>query len=249
MLPLLHLGPLTIQTPGLIILLSIWVGLSVSDRYAKRVEIDSSRLDNLVLIVLLSGVLSARLAFAARSWSAFAGRPLDVFSLNLTMFDPIAGLVIGLLAGAVYLQKKQMPAWQTLDALTPGLAVFMVGLGLAHLASGDAFGAATNLPWGIDLWGEKRHPSQIYEAIAALLVLVAVWPRASQKERPLPPGTRFLGFAALTALARLFLEAFRGDSTLLPGGIRAAQVGAWLILAAAFYFLKHRYDQNMDRRE
>jgi prolipoprotein diacylglyceryltransferase len=47
----------------------------------------------------------------------------------------------------------------------------------------------------------------------------------------------FLSFVASSALARLFLEAFRGDSLLLAGGLRAAQVEAWIILAASLYGL------------
>jgi len=47
-----------------------------------------------------------------------------------------------------------------------------------------------------------------------------------------PACSDFLLFAALTAGARLFLEAFRGDSTLILGGLRLAQVIAWVMLAA-----------------
>jgi prolipoprotein diacylglyceryltransferase len=50
-----------------------------------------------------------------------------------------------------------------------------------------------------------------------------------------PPGSSFLPFAALTAGTRLFIEAFRGDSTLILGGIRLAQVIAWIVLAIALF--------------
>jgi prolipoprotein diacylglyceryltransferase len=50
-----------------------------------------------------------------------------------------------------------------------------------------------------------------------------------------PPGITFLTFAALTAASRLFLEAFRGDSTLIFGGLRVAQVVAWIVLALALF--------------
>jgi prolipoprotein diacylglyceryltransferase len=155
------------------------------------------------------------------------------------MLDGGGGLVVGALAGLVYGQRKHMPLWPTLDALTPALAILAVGLGLAHLASGNAFGAPTRLPWGIDLWGEKRHPSQVYEIMAALAILALVWPRPAQDET-WPPGARFLAFIALSAFARLFLEAFRGDSTLLVGSLRTAQVAAWLVLAAALWAIGKR---------
>jgi prolipoprotein diacylglyceryltransferase len=48
-----------------------------------------------------------------------------------------------------------------------------------------------------------------------------------------PSGIACLTFIALTAAARVFLEAFRGDSTLIFGGLRLEQVLAWIVLAVA----------------
>lgn len=108
-----------------------------------------------------------------------------------------------------------------LDALAPGLAVFMVALGVAHILSGDAYGAPTRLPWPVFLWADYRHPSQINETIAAMgIFLVAM-------RRPLGirgSGLNFLFILAASAFARIFLAAFRGDSLALPGCFRAAQV-------------------------
>jgi len=126
-----------------------------------------------------------------------------------------------------------LPLWPALDALTPGLAAVMIAIGLAHIASGDAFGSPADLPWAIQLgspadlpwaiqlWGARRHPTQIYETLAAALIFASTL----QKPTPYPfPGSAFLRFAAITAAARLFLEAFRDDSLLMLGGIRTMQV-------------------------
>ncbi len=123
-----------------------------------------------------------------------------------------------------------LPLWPALDALTPGLAAVMIAIGLAHIASGDAFGSPADLPWAIQLWGARRHPTQIYETLAAALIF------ASTLQRPTPypfPGSAFLRFAAITAAARLFLEAFRGDSLLMLGGIRTMQVVSLAVLMLA----------------
>lgn len=239
MLPILQIGPLSLQTPGLVLLAALWIGLGQTEKYATRSGQDANRIYNLVLVALLAGVLGARLAYVARHLPAFSTDPLGILSLSPVMLDGGGGLVVGVLAGLIYGQRKHLSLWPTLDALTPALAILMVGMGLAHLASGNAFGAATDLPWGIELWGEKRHPSQVYEIAAALAVLALVWPRSKQGDT-WPPGTRFLAFIALSAFARLFLEAFRGDSTLLVGSLRTAQVAAWLVLAAALGLLKTR---------
>ena len=123
--------------------------------------------------------------------------------------------------------------WPTLDALTPFFAIFAVGLALAHLASGSAFGAPTSLPWRMDLWGATRHPSQIYALLASLLTFSLLWFQKTDSA----PGVYFLTFVALTSGWSLFLETFRGDSTLVFGGIRSAQIVAWIVLALSLFLL------------
>lgn len=49
-----------------------------------------------------------------------------------------------------------------------------------------------------------------------------------------------MGWLVLSAAARLFLEAFRGDSTLIFGSFRSAQVLAWLVLGLALWAIARR---------
>ena len=244
MLPILQIGPLAIQFPGLIWLLSIWLGLSLAERHSARRGVNPNPLYNLVFIALVAGVIGARLSYALRYAQIFLENPAGLIALDPSLLDPLGGAVTGLLSAAVYAQKKHLPLWPTLDALTPLLAVVALGAGFAHLASGAAFGAPTSLPWGIQLWGVLRHPSQIYEILAAGLILFILWPGEARSifkwDRFAAPGSYFLSFLALSAAARLLLEAFRGDSLLLPGGLRSAQVIAWFVLALSLWGLKKR---------
>ena len=241
MLPVIQIGPVVLQTPFLILIMGVWLGLTASERYARRQAYDANRLSDLVLIGLVAGLLGARLSYVALQPAAFDGNLLSILSPTPTMLDPLGGMVVGILTAVIYAQRKKLPLWQTLDALTPGLAVFFIALGIAHLASGEAFGAKTNLPWGINLWGETRHPAQIYEILGATASLVVVYRLHAAKHGP--AGVFFLGWAALTAFTRIFLEAFRGDSLMWPGGLRPAQVGAWLVLAIVLILLGKRWQE------
>ncbi|HNO84705.1 MAG TPA: prolipoprotein diacylglyceryl transferase, partial [Anaerolineales bacterium] len=128
----------------------------------------------------------------------------------------------------------------TLDALTPFFATLAVGMGLSHLAAGTAFGKATDVPWSIELWSANRHPTQIYETLASLLIFGLIW-RQKHDQRP---GIHFLTFAALISASQLFLQAFRGDSTLIFNGVRQEQVVAWLALAVCFMLLEARFKSS-----
>jgi len=239
MLPILQIGPLAIQLPGLIILAGIWAGLSLAERKAFRYGVNANDLYNLVFTALIAGIVGARLFFALRYPAAFISSPLSLLSLNPGLLDLWGGFAAGFIAALIYGQRKALPFWATMDALTPGLALFAVALGLAHLASGSAFGAPSDLPWAVELWGARRHPAQIYEIVGAALVLLAIWPGRGILLSD-QPGTTFLTFLALTAALRIFLEAFRGDSTLLLNGLRSAQIAAWLVLAISLWALGKR---------
>ena len=230
MMPVLQLGPLAIQLPGLLLLLGVWIGSLTLDGEAARRGLSADRLSKLVFFSLIFGLVSARLGYVLRYASAYAADPLGVISLSPQTLSATEGVVGAVLFAWIYGRRAGLPLWPTLDALTPMFAVFAVFFALAHFASGDAFGAPTDVPWGIELWGAARHPSQIYELIAASAILgAALWLRS----RSLLPGVMFLLWVSFTTGARLVLEAWRGDSTIIFGGLRLAQVVSLMILLAA----------------
>lgn len=251
MFPILQIGPLAIQVPGLALLAGLWLALRLAEREADRLRarlgpaagtLSGEALYGVTLAGLVAGIIGARLAYVLRYLDAYLADPLGIVALNAATLAQSEGVLIGLAAAVIWGARGRLPLWPTLDALAPGVAAMGAAIALAHVASGDAFGAPTTVPWRIWLWDEYRHPSQVYELLAALGILgAALWlGRRPEAAGGAGSGARFLIVAALTAGARLFLEGFRGDSVLLAGGVRAAQVWAWLALAACLALLSSR---------
>ena len=213
----------------ILVLAAIWLGLSLAEKRAARHGISREALSNLVYYSILGYVLGGRLLFVLENLQVFLKSPLSILSPNIDLFDPVGALVSAVLVGMIYGQRQKLPLWPTLDALTPLLAVLAAGLHLSHLAAGTAFGSPTKHPWGIELWNANRHPVQVYELVVSLLIFAFLWFRKPGSFA----GSDFLWFIALTAGSRLLFESFRGDSTLVFNGLRAAQLIAWLVLAAA----------------
>ena len=212
----------------LILLLAAgWIGLILSEKRARNSGFQVKMLDNLVFILTIAFRIGGRLFFAAEHFSIFAQNPASLISLNISLFDSWGGLAAAGIAGFVFGQGDKLELGTTLDMLTPLFAVLAVGLGLSHLASGAAYGKETDMPWAWYEWGANRHPTQIYEIVAALLTLGLIWFYKGNFK----PGGNFLFFIALASGSRLIIEAFRGDSTLIIGGLRAAQIVAWITLA------------------
>ena len=236
MFPVLQVGSLAIAVPGLALLMGVWVALWLAEKEATRLTLNADAVYRLAFGALVAGLIGARLAYVARYLGVYTSDPLGIFSLNAVTLAPAEGALIGIAAAFIYGARRQLPLRATLDALAPALAALAVAVAVAHAASGDAFGTPAQLPWSVYLWGEYRHPTQVYELIAALGVLGLAW-RA--RARGLFPGFNFLLVVALLAAARIFLEAFRGDSLLITGGWRTAQVVGLVVLAACLGAMRY----------
>jgi prolipoprotein diacylglyceryltransferase len=220
--------------PLLALLVGLWIGMSLVDYESKRLKLNPSTVGNMIFYSLLAGLIGARLGYALEFPTLYASRPLSLLALTPTTLSPSMGFVVGLITFVIFIQRKGLSLRPTLDALAPGLAFFMVAVGISHILSGDAYGAPTRVPWAIRLWNDYRHPSQFYETFLALMIFLVVRERFPKAEGA---GLNFLLTLALTAGSRVFLEAFRGDSVFWPGGFREAQVIALVIMVLSFYWM------------
>ncbi|HLC35353.1 MAG TPA: prolipoprotein diacylglyceryl transferase family protein [Anaerolineales bacterium] len=251
MFPTLQLGPAVIQTSVLLLLAGVWLATGRIERHARMRGQNGDRILTLVLVVVASAIVTGRLAYATQHLQAYLANPLGLLSPTMATMNLEVGALAALSAGAFLLRRwarrgQPIPLLDLLDVLAPGMAVMMMAFSAGNLASGSAYGAPARLPWSIFLWDEWRHPSQAYELLAALGIWLLIErsakkvPSASPHDTAAGPSTRAPGFLfftwmAMAASARLILEAFRGDSVLWGGAIRAPQVVALIALLGALW--------------
>ena len=245
MFPYLRLGPFLLQTPLLALLIGFWIGLSFIERESGRLGLNREKVNNLIFFSLVGGIIGTRLTYAAQYASVYLANPLSLFSLNTNTLFSRGGVLVGIAIAFLYGYRRKLPLRRTLDALTPGLAFFMIALGVSHLLSGDAYGAPTRVPWAMYLWSDYRHPSQVYEIFLALVIFTIVFTQVIPASAS---GVRFFQFAALSAAARVFLEAFRGDSLLWLDGYRAAQIIGLVVLTISIFLLR-KWERTDDDHE
>src|SRR5512143_2106809 len=170
MFPIIQLGPFAVPTRGLILLATLWVAVDVAGRASKRSGLRDDDVFNLVFTGLIFGLIGSRLGYVIQYWPVYRDDPGGILALNLNTLSPPAGLAAALLAGLWFAGRKKIANRRLLDVLTPGLLVFAAGLALADFASGDGYGAPSQLPWAINLWGEQRHPVQLYHLLTAIII-------------------------------------------------------------------------------
>ena len=220
----------------ILLILATWIGITLAEKHAERHGIDKDDISNVTFYSLLGFIIGGRLSFVLQIFPNIIKKPSDIFSINVDLFDPFGAIAAALLVGMIYSQRRNLSGWNLLDALVPLFSILAISLGLSRLASGTSFGKETDLPWAINLWNAARHPTQIYETLASLLIFGLLW---FQKQNP-HSGTHFLTFAALTAGAQLIIETFRADTTLIFGILNQNQLIAWVILAVCFLAIELR---------
>jgi len=78
MLPILQIGPLAIQTPGLFLLAGLWVGLNLTERFAGQRGVSPTKLYNLVFSGLIGGIVGGWLVYAIRYPAAVSQNPIGL---------------------------------------------------------------------------------------------------------------------------------------------------------------------------
>lgn len=230
MLPILQLGPLAIRTSGLALLAGLWIALDVAERIGVKRGIDGNRTYNLALSLLAVGVISARLSFVIMNMQLYTEiQPLTRALLSVVALAPgteypVVGIIVAAGMAGLLIRRWKMPLGAVMDTYAPLIAIMVMGISMANLLSGEAYGLETDAFWGIPLWGAYRHPTQVLMAFAGLLVLVVLWRTGITKVGSKPSGFYMQISILMLCAAILLIEPLRADSPVILGDIRLWQV-------------------------
>lgn len=235
MLPVIQIGPAAIQSLSLALLIALWVGTAIVERACKARGIDANEAWNVVGIGAPATIISARLVFVLQNWNAYANDLAQIFSLTSSALSLDYGLLIGLVVASAYIRWRKISFARFTDALASGALAAIAIVAFGQFLSGDAYGTPTDLPWAVSFWGEFLHPVQLYDMIAALVGFIIVW-RVRAARDGIIAGIAIAWYSG----ARVFIDAFRGDATILENGYRVSQIIALSVLVMALWFISQK---------
>jgi len=245
MFPVIQIGPVSLPTPELLLLSGFWLGSLLTDQKAKSFSVDPKLLERIIWWSLIAGVLGARLSYAARFPAAFRGEWLSLISINPAFLDTPAGIIIALSVSLFFISRDVSSFGVVLDGLTPIFSVMTSAVFLSQFVSGDGYGTVTTLPWGITLWGEIRHPVQLYFVFGSLLALsIILLPKSMDQTSP---GNTFHKFAIITSGYLLILSFFQAYNLPTIYGFRLDQIFYWTILAIGLFLYANKKQINIPR--
>jgi phosphatidylglycerol:prolipoprotein diacylglycerol transferase len=239
MLPqLFKIGPFTLYSFGLMVVLGFALGVYLAARLARERGLDGEAFVDGAVVILFAAIAGARLLFVMLNSREFAQHLLQIAALWQGGMSFHGGAVAGLLAGWLYIRHRKLPALAMADAAAPGIALgYAVGR-IGCFLNGCCFGGPTTLPWGVHFSGPGTepglhyHPTQIYATLINLgLTAALVWVYRREHKQ----GQVLALYIAAYSVYRFFIEALRKGYTaeVFAFGLTESQVFSIVCLVAA----------------
>ena len=202
---LFSFGPIHIYFFGLMIAIAAIAGGAFAIKQGEKMGINEDTIFNLIMIVLISGVLGARLFYILfYNPSFYFSNPGEIIKIDEGGLSIHGGIFSAIAAGYIYSVKSKIPFFKLADITVMGVALAQ-GIGRVGC---DVFGKAmTNImPWGINYNGQILHPAQVYEFILDYILFVILWRRSYKKKFE---GELFIIYLISFAVIRGIVEFFR----------------------------------------
>jgi len=235
---ILNLGPLTIHSYGLMLAIGALSGVWLTVRIARRVAIAPETIVDLAIVLVVTGVVGARVAYVLLHLSAYTGDWVDTLRIWDGGLAYYGALVFGMGAAALFGRRKRIPFLRLGDVVAPGLAVGYGFTRIGCLLHGCCYGKPTHFFLAIRLHPDGDimqltgpvHPTQIYSSVCAFVtagVLLWLWKRRSWD------GAVFVTYTLLYGVYRFLIEFLRYSSPKMMGwaGLTWAQ---WASVAIVF---------------
>ena len=225
------IGPLYVYSYGMMVAIGFAVATLLAYKHADDFGIDKERIIDLGIAMLVSGIIGARIVYVALNFQYYMRNLPEIVNLTKGGLVWYGAFILGMIAAAWFVKKNKINFWTAADLFAPYIALAQAFGRIGCLLNGCCYGSAapSGFMLGVVFPGESvsRYPTQIFSAIALLLIFVIL--RRWQRKRHCN-GEIFLWYGLLYSMKRFGVEFFRGDYPKILYGLTISQ----LISAAVF---------------
>ena len=255
---ILNIGPFSIRWYGLLIALSVLIGLNLSKRLSQKRGIEKGLIDDLLPYLIFASLIGARIYYVIFEWSIYKGNLFESFAIwkgGIAIHGALIGALISIWIFCLF--NKQY-FWDILDILVPSFALGQSIGRWGNFFNNEAFGLPTNLPWKIYIPFNYRpielvnfdyfHPTFLYESLwnlAIFILLMFIFKKVSLNKQKIHSGSISIIYLTFYSIGRLWIEGLRIDplciNALPPfceGGIRVAQLASILLICLGIIGLR-----------
>lgn len=209
---------------GALFAIGLLLGYFILRKIYKNEGQSLENLDSLLVYVIVGTILGARLGHC------FFYEPDYFFKHPIEILLPIqkiagvyqfvgyqglashGGTVGVLIAIILYCRKYKVPFLWLLDRMAVGVPVAGAFIRFGNFMNSEIYGKPTNGNWGVVFQRDDmipRHPTQLYEAFAYLLICLILYFMYKSKSIRKSEGLIFGCFLTLLFLARFIIEFFK----------------------------------------
>jgi phosphatidylglycerol:prolipoprotein diacylglycerol transferase len=219
-----QLGPIKVHWYGIMYLLGFAAAWLLGRRRAAAPGSTwkTADVDDLIFFGMLGVILGGRIGYVLfyglKFWAEDPWYPLKIWDGGMSFHGGLLGVAVALTLFAWRRGRHPADVYD-FTAPLPTLGLFFGRLG--NFINSELWGKVTTVPWGFEVNGQVRHPSQLYEAALEGLLLFAVlwWYTARPRPRLAPSGL----FLLVYGVARSLVEFVR-----VPDEHIGYLAGGWL---------------------
>lgn len=234
--PALRLGPITLAWHGVTIAVGILVGGIAARRFTRELGLDPDLISTLTVVLVLAGLVGARLFFLAETDPRALVRPASWFATTGFAFN--GALIAASLALAGYLWRRKLEL-RYLDVIALGFPLGMAVGRIGDVIYGEHFGPPTSLPWGVRLVHPDAavpspdiayHSGGLYELLLAGVLFAVLW---TLRRRFVRPATLACTVVGVYAAGRFVMFFYRSDSPEFALGLSSSHWASATLLVLA----------------
>ncbi len=255
---LFQFGGITLHTYGALAAAGVLLALWVAQRQAPVRGLDSARVWNLGIYMVLAGIVGSKIWLLAEDWDYYREDFSRIFAVSTLQAAGVfyGGLLAALAVAYFYARRAGFGFLQLADVYAAPLALGHAIGRLGCFAAGCCWGQETQAAWAVrfsdpyaaSLVGVPLevglHPVQLYESALNFLLFTILWRLSKSEAVSAPAGSIFAAYLMLYGCIRVTTEFFRGDPerTLLFGGAVSLMqaVSAVMIAAGLWIWMRRR---------
>lgn len=203
------LGPFNVYSYGLMLALAFVVSSILVSLQAKRQNLDADIIFNLSFVIVISGLIGARIFYVITNLKYYLKNPLEIIMLQHGGLAWFGGLILGTASGIAYVKNKNLPLYKILDLMSPFVALGQAIGRIGCLLNGCCFGKASQFGFYFPVHEQILIPTQAYSSLILIFIFITL--RILQ-ERPHRPGEIFFLYLLFYSIKRFVIEFWRADN-------------------------------------
>jgi len=235
---LFSIGSINIYAYGSLMACAFLISIFLARKHAKASGISADLITDLGIILLIFGIIGARIGYVLLNWQNFSYNLIDVIKVYEGGLVFSGGFLLAVLISFLYIKRKKVSFLNVADFIIPYVALAQSIGRIGCFLNGCCYGIPTTSFIGVKFPHllDPVYPTQLILSVSLFLIFIIL--KLISKKLPFK-GTIFLIYILLFSALRFFVEFIRADSILFFSRLALFQYvvsGVFIVSLAIFMY-------------